>query len=211
MTQTHSAPHSLEHFMLSKPLVSVIVCHHKGNLIDGFVQSLAKQTLKNYELIVMSDCYSPTTTLDGRLHIIPSSDMPARKRNIGAKYAHGRYFAFFDDDVEIEPDCLENLLEQASSSKYDSFTIGMSYGKLYKADEPTRFDEVGGFLTWTGFIWSRAGQNIVDEGQYDRPGPIFSGKYASCMLPKYIFDEVGGFDESFGILGEESDLAWRIW
>lgn len=194
-----------------QPLVSVISCHHVGNLIDGFVESLAKQTFQDYELIVMSDCYSPTTTLGGKLHIIPSSDMPAKKRNIGAKYAHGQYLAFFDDDVEIASDCLEQLLEQASTSKFDSFTIGMSYGKLHKADEPNRFDEAGGFLTSTGFIWSRAGQNIVDEGQYDNPGPIFSGKSASCMLRKDIFEEVGGFDESFGILGEESDLAWRIW
>jgi len=72
-------------------------------------------------------------------------------------------------------------------------------------------ENVSGFLTWNGFIWSRAEQNIPDTGQYDLEEPIFSGKSASCMIRKYVFNKVRGFDKDFEILGEESDLAWRVW
>ena len=176
--------------MSPKPLISVIVCWHTPDFIDKFKASLAKSTITNYELIEMGGV-----------------GLPAKKRNDGAKLAKADYLAFFDDDVEISPDCLEHLY----SVFQNVGKCGMVYGKLWKMDEPNRFDEAGGFMTNTGFIWSRAGQNEVDRGQYDNIECILAGKSASCMVKKSIFDEVGWFDESFGILGEETDLSWRIW
>ena len=132
--------------------------------------------------------------------------MPAAKRNLGAKEARGKYLAFFDDDVEINPDCLSVYL-----NSFVNHTDGMFYGKLWNMEFRDRFDEAGGFLTWTGFIWSRAQQNDYDNGQFDKIEPILAGKSASCIILKSIFDKVGGFDEDFGILGEETDLSWRVW
>jgi len=191
--------------MLSNPILSIIVCHHQGNLIDDFVKSLSNLIIKQYELIVVSDSYTPTNSLNGRLHIIPSNDLPAKKRNLGVAYSHAPYIAFFDDDVEITNGCIEDMISLLLNNR-----VGMVYGKLHKFGT-SRFDEAGGFLTWNGFIWSRAEQNIPDTGQYDVEETIFSGKSASCMIRKSVFNEVGGFDEDFGILGEESDLAWRVW
>lgn len=82
----------------------------------------------------------------------------------------------------------------------------MVFGKLLNMEHPTIFDEAGGFLSWNGFIWAR-GDRQTDIGQFDSLESIFSGKSASCMVRKNLVS----FDESMGILGEESDLAWRIW
>lgn len=136
-----------------------------------------------------------------------STALPAEKRNIGARLAKGKYLAIFDDDVEILPGCIEEMVQLISYSP----KIGMVYAKLHKFDETHRFDEAGGFLTNTGFIWSRAEQNIEDIGQYDKPEAIFAGKSAACLVRKYVWDKLGGMDEDFGILGEESDLSWRMW
>lgn len=189
---------------MQNPSVSIIVCHHKGDFIYKFVESVKKSDFSDYEIIVV--------TSDDLLLSIPGCimlrhyGMPAAKRNAGAKIALGEYFGFFDDDVEIAPDCLEHLLYAIKEPP-----TGMVYGKLHKADEPNRFDEAGGFLTSSGFIWSRAGQNIIDSGQFDSHAPIFAGKSASCIVKKDVFEKVSGFDEDFEILGEESDLSWRIW
>lgn len=136
-----------------------------------------------------------------------NTGMPAEKRNVGSRLARAPILGFFDDDVEIEPDCLTYFINALVS--YEQ--IGMVYGKLYNAERPNRFDEAGGFLTSTGFIWSRAGQNDIDKGQYDMPGPILAGKSASCAIRKDVFARIDGFDEDFGILGEETDLSWRTW
>ena len=208
MTHNHSETHSLGYSMSSNPEISILVCHHYGELLFDFLTSIRKSAGVTYEIILVTS--DKSLGGDPRVHeciMIHSTEMPARKRNLGAYVANGKYLAIFDDDTEIESDCLyrfKKLLDQKPK-------CGMVYGKLYKADEQTRFDEAGGFLTWTGFIWSRAEQNIVDKKQYDYIERIFAGKSASCMVRKDVFDEVGGFDESFGILGEETDLSWRIW
>ena len=190
-----------------RPQVSVVVCHHKGDFIYKFVESLRKSICADYELIVVSS----DTTIDrvklGKCTLITTIlQFPAAKRNLGVSFTKYDYVAFFDDDVEIEQDCLSELYHSIYDRK-----AGMVYGKLYKADEKERLDEAGGYLTWSGFIWSRAEQNKRDDGGYGVSCKIFSGKSASCIIEKRAFYEVGKFDESFGILGEESDLSWRLW
>lgn len=189
-----------------KPDISVIVCAHNQGFIHKFVESVKRSVGVNYEIIVVSSDDALTEKGIPDCIVINGPPMPAAKRNKGARIAKGKYLAFFDDDVEINPDCLAMLLASLIETK-----AGMAYGKLYKADEPTRFDEAGGYLTSTGFIWSRAGQNIFDEGQFDNIELIFAGKSASCMIEKRLFDKLEGFDEDFGILAEESDLSWRLW
>lgn len=133
--------------------------------------------------------------------------MPAAKRNMAARVARGKYLAIFDDDTEIRPGCIEEMVRLIESNT----EIAMVYAKCLKFDEPHRFDEAGGFLTWSGFIWSRAEQNIEDTGQYDKPEPIFAGKSAACLVKRVIWEKLDGMDEDFGILGEESDISWRMW
>lgn len=191
----------------SIPEISVIACHHKGDFIHKFVDSVKKSVGVTYEIIIItSDSTLALEGVDG-CKVSYGPPMPAEKRNIGFRMSVGKYIAFFDDDVEINHDCLlkfRNFLE-------DNPSFGMAYGKLYNMEHRDRFDEAGGFLTATGFIWSRAQQNDIDTGQYDHYETILAGKSASCMVRADTFHKVGGFDEQFGILGEETDLSWRIW
>lgn len=160
-----------------------------------------------YEVIVISSNEEICTEGIKGCTTFYSTAMPAEKRNIGARLARGKYLAIFDDDVELKEGCIEEMIKLIE--RYPE--IGMVYAKLLKFDEPTRFDEAGGFLTPTGFIWSRAGQNLVDVGQYDVPEPIFAGKSAACLVRADVWKKLGGMDEDFEILGEESDLSWRMW
>lgn len=190
-----------------QPDISVITCHHKGTFINGFIESIKKSVGVSFEIIVVtSDEELALTGING-CAVQYSTNMPAGKRNEGVRISRGKYLAFFDDDTEIEADCLKQYYDFLEA--YEN--VGMVYGKLHNAEFRDRFDEAGGFLTNTGFIWSRAGQNDIDTGQYDHHGPILSGKSASCMIRRSVFTNIDGFDEDFEILGEETDLAWRVW
>lgn len=185
--------------------VSCVICHHTGTLLFGCLESVFKSKDVTYEVIVMtSNEELAMKGIKGCL-VIHHTGMPAEKRNAGVRVAKGKYIAFFDDDVTIDPLCLYHLKDGLGPS------IGMTYGRLWNMEHRNRFDEAGGYLTWTGFIWSRAGQNDIDKGQYSKDEYVLAGKSASCMVKKDIFQKVGGFDEDFGILGEETDLSWRIW
>src|SRR3990167_6266081 len=157
MTLTNSATRSLGHSMLrTRPDISVIVCAHTQGFIHKFVESVKRSVGTNYEIIVVSS--DDELSENGILGctVINGPAMPAAKRNMGARIARGKYLAFFDDDVEIEALCLSTFQSCMESTK-----AGMLFGKLHKADEQDRFDEAGGYLTSTGFILSRAGQNII--------------------------------------------------
>ncbi|MBU2052559.1 glycosyltransferase [Patescibacteria group bacterium] len=132
---------------------------------------------------------------------------PAIKRNIGVRYASGNLIAFFDDDVEVDSYCLYEMQKVMNQDQ----NTGMVYGKLRNMQFRTKFDEAGSFLTWTGFLYSRCESGIEDKGQFDTVCSILAGKSASCMIRRKVFGEVGMFDASYGILGEETDLAWRVW
>lgn len=197
----------MKSFTSEIPEISVITCHHKGDFIYKFVDSVKKSTTVTYEIIVItSDPVLAEKGIPGCL-VYFNEGLPAEKRNVGARLAKSPILGFFDDDVEIHHHCLKCYVWALIGEP----VAGMVYGKLHNAEFTNRFDEAGGFLTSTGFIWSRAGQNDIDAGQFDKIEPILSGKSASCAMRKYIFDRVGGFDEDFGILGEETDLAWRVW
>ena len=188
-----------------EPELSIIVCHHVGDLLFGFLDSIFQSTNVTFEVIVVTSSSELATQGIKDCRVFHSNELPAAKRNIGSRVARGKYLAFFDDDVEVSPDCLWELRQAMDIG------VGMVYGKLWNMEHRTRFDEAGGFLTTTGFIWSRAQQNDIDTGQFDKVESILAGKSASCMVRSDIFKQVGGFDEDFGILGEETDLSWRIW
>lgn len=205
MTQMRSGTSSIN---ASHPFeISIIVCHHVGTFIYKFVESVKKSFGVKYEIIVItSDNELALKGIPG-CKVMNGDQYPAAKRNQGARISSGRYLAFFDDDVEIEPTCLSNFKRFLDNNP----TVGMVYGKLYNMEHRNRFDEAGGFLTSTGFIWSRAGQNDIDFGQYDHHETILAGKSASCMMREELFFKVGGFDEDFEILGEETLVSWMLW
>ena len=184
--------------------VSVIVCHHTGKLVLDAVETIRNSKLVSVELILVTD--DKDIIVHGIDRIIWNQQMPATKRNIGIKFATSKYIAFFDDDVQVNAYAIKEMLDVLMQEG-----IGMVFGKSLNMEHQTRFDEAGGFLTPTGFIWARAESGIEDIGQFNQIEPIFAGKSATCMVTREDFWRAGGFDESFGILGEESDLAWRIW
>lgn len=190
----------------SNPEISVIVCHHTGTLIHGFLESIMKSKGVRFEVIIVTSDSSFYQRIDSRITTYFLSGMPAAKRNFGVSKSKGDYLAFFDDDTTIDENCLRIFKETLNNND-----CSMVYGKLWNMEHRNRFDEAGGFMTWTGFIWSRAGQNDIDSGQYESLQYILAGKSASCMMTRKSFIEVGGFDESFGILGEETLLSWRLW
>ena len=188
---------------MSSTLVSIIFCHHVGDFIFPAVESAFKQRGVTFEIIVATSI--PDLVIPGVDRVLHVPGMPALKRNVASRYARGQYLAFYDDDTTLDIDSVREQWKVCARPE-----IGMTFGKLLKMDDPTMLDEAGGYLTFPGFIWSRAGRS-KDRGQFNKVEPIFAAKSAACMIRKRLFIEIGGFDTEFGILGEESDLAWRVW
>lgn len=111
---------------------------------------------------------------------------PAAARNVAWHMATGEWIAFTDDDCRPEPDWLIRLLEAAGSTTADVVTGA------------TRPDPDRAHLMSEPF--SRSVQ--VDAGdEY----------YRTCNIAyrRDLLDRLGGFDERFLKIGDDTDLGWR--
>ena len=182
--------------------VSAVVCHHKGRLVLKAIRSILASKQVEVELIVVTS--QEKSSFHGARTLYLQGG-PASKRNLSLRFSSSDYIAFFDDDVEVTPTCLIEMLIVLQQDE-----VGMVFGKTLNMEFKNRFDEAGSFLTSTGFLWSR-GDRVKDTGQFEKIEPILAGKSASCMIKRKAFSQAGLFDESYEILGEETDLAWRVW
>ena len=183
--------------------VSIIICHHKGRLIDKAVDSLLKSKLVELQIIVVT---SDETYQDERVKVVFQNGGPAHKRNVGFRFAEHPLIAFFDDDIEVRPYAVFHM-----AKAFKDPSIGMVFGKLLNMEFRNRFDEAGSYLTSSGFLWARAESGVLDQGQFEREEYILAGKSAACMIQRRVFSEIGMFDPSYEILAEETDLSWRVW
>jgi len=185
--------------------VSCILCHHKGEeLIKNSIESLLSQKNVEVEIIVASSV--PGANFEGTRTIYVEGG-PAHKRNVAFRFAQHNLVAFFDDDIRAYPTAVYEMAKVLEERP----DVGMVFGKLLKMDNIKRLDEAGSFLTPSGFLWARAESNKIDTGEFNEIEPILSGKSASCMIKRRVFIESGMFDMTYEILGEETDLSWRVW
>lgn len=184
--------------------VSVIICHHKGDLILKAIKSLLAQKQVTLEIIVATSVRDASFYGAKTLYI---SGGPAHKRNVAFRFASHDLIAFFDDDIEARPNAVYEMAKVFSQEP----NVGMVFGKLLNMEFPDRLDEAGSFLTSSGFLFARAESGRLDTGEFCRLEPVLAGKSAACMIHRRAFSGSGMFDASYEILGEETDLAWRVW
>lgn len=131
--------------------------------------------------------------------------------NIGAAQAHGDVLWILNDDVVLDPRCLAELLARIGAPDAPAACSAKVLRLELSGDgRPARFDALGDYLTWTGFLL-HVGYGEPDRGQYDRMTELFSPKGVCFLVRRSMFEAMGRFDDTFVSYFEESDLFWRCW
>lgn len=188
--------------------ISVVICHHRGEFVDKAIQSIIDGG-EDVEIIIVTSDYSATPRLKGKfpqITVVEQQGGPSHKRNMGSRFASGKYFFFLDDDVEVTPFFFKEMVKGL-----DMENVGMVYGKTLNMERRNHLDNAGSFLTWTGFLYAREESGILDKGQFDEYEDVFAGKGACMALRRSTFRKVGGFDPNYEILAEETDISWKVW
>ena len=128
-----------------------------------------------------------------------------RSCNAAAKLAKGDFLFFLNNDTEILRGAVDTLVE-LFDARPDAGLVG---SKLIYPDG--RLQEAGGIMWRDGSAWNYG--NLSDpqrpEFNYIREVDYISG--AAIMLPRALWEEMGGFDEHFlPAYCEDSDLAFRV-
>lgn len=164
-----------------------------------------------FEVIVVDDC-SPDNSADILSHVNGIRLLRNEKNqgfirscNTGASAAQGEYLYFLNNDTEVTPGWIDELVRT-----FEAFPgTGFAGSKLVYPDG--RLQEAGGIVWQDGSAWNfgRYQDPQLPIYNYAREVDYCSG--ASIMVPKVLFDELGGFDEHYlPAYDEDCDLALKI-
>jgi GT2 family glycosyltransferase len=212
------------HAIVGEPLVSIIVLNWNGrDYIDDCLASLERQTYPHREFILVDN--SSTDGSDETLRAWAARLSPCilicldentgfcRGNNLGFAEARGEWIALFNNDAVAAPDWLAELVRHGDLVR----RVGMVGSKILFQDPPGVIDKAGHLIYWDGQNRGR-GTMEPDHGQYDRDEEILWPDACAALYHRRVFEETGGFDETFFAYGDDADLGmrarllgWRAW
>lgn len=200
------------------PTVSVVVVHYRqqGEL-DRTLAALARQThpADRLEVIVVDDGSPEAPTVPAGVRLLVQPDEGFRlsaARNLGVRESTGEVLCFLDADTAPEPEYIERLVRLPALLP-EAVTVGRRrHARLsdLPSDAPVESLAPGVELPepeWLQAEYSRT-SNLVEADQ--RSYRFMIGAVIACS--RWLFDEVGGFDESIRDYGgEDWEWAHRAW
>ncbi len=200
-------------FSSNKPKVSIIIPIY-GQLAYTLhcLKSIAEHPPKvEYEVIVVNDC-SPDSSKSILEHVkgiqlINNVENLGfiRSSNAGVKAAKGEYLYFLNNDTQVTPGWLDELL--LTFQRFPG--TGLAGSKLVYPDGTLQ--EAGGIIWQDGSAWNFGCNQDPKLPLYNYAREVDYCSGASIMVPKGLFNELGGFDEHYlPAYCEDSDLALKI-
>jgi len=181
---------------VKKPLISVIIpTLNEENYIEDTLLSLKWQNFEfPYEIIVVDSNSKDNTVKIAKKYankiIVTKKKGVAKGRNLGAKYAEGKYLVFVDADTILLPNALEKLYKEIRNPTVALVSLPVL---------PSCFDSV--FLFYY-FVYSLFSKISIIFGK-----PQIAGIVMCCR--KETFFKVGGFGED-NIVLEDFDFSEKI-
>ncbi len=188
-------------------------------MVCDCVASVLAQENVALEVVVVDDC-SPDDTkarLDERFGGDPrvrysrneKNSFQAVSRNNGVKIANGKFLLFLDDDNILGENALVSLLDEFKKNPKLGLAAPMAVHKRPGKDNLI-WSLGSDFNRWTSQPKDNC-PNLPLEKLPLEPQTYSTSYYPNgFMVPREIYDEVGGFDESYVQIFEESDFGWKI-
>ena len=167
--------------------VSVIIpVFNEQPVIKNCINSLQKQSLKDFEIIVIDDGSTDNILkileeLNGIKILKQNHKGPGSARNLGAENAKGEILVFVDADMEFDKDFLKKLIEPIGKNEI----IGTFSKDEYLLNKEN---------IWARFWNINLGRNPkkMHPDNYPNKQPVFRA------ILKSKFDEVAGFETKIG-------------
>lgn len=199
------------HAASAVPTVTVAVLSYDGrHLLEVILPSLAAQRLRDFEVVVVDNGSRDDTVPwlreqwpDVQIVSLPQNVGVTAALNVCAQSGSGELVGLFNNDLELAPDCLGELVAALG----DHPEAGWAGAKLMDFHDRELLDGAGDILTWAA-SGGRRGHGERDVGQYDAPRAIFGACGGAALYRRSVLQTVGDFDEDFFAFYE--DVDWNL-
>ena len=210
----------LKYEIKGEPLISILIPNkdHVSDLRKCIVSIQEKTSYPNYEIIVIENNSEEEKTfqyyqlLEKRRNIRVvcwnGKFNYSAINNFGYTFAKGEYILLLNNDTEvISADWLQEMLMYAQRGD-----VGAVGAKLYYPDNTVQH---GGVVLGVGGVAAHLHCNRQKEdpgymGRLIYAQDLTAVTAACMMLPRKVWEETGGLDESFEVAFNDVDLCMRI-
>ncbi len=197
------------------PLISIISLNYNRTQVTcEFLESLYKLTYPNFEVIVVDNA-SDENPKEKFQETYPDLNFVRSNKNLGfaggnnlgIKEAKGSYYFIVNNDTEVTPSLLENLMEPFLKDN----KIGIVCPKIKYFDQPDLI-QYAGFTAINPFTGRNKtiGGKERDVGQYDRGYSTHYSHGAAMLVKSDVVKEVGLIPEVFFLCYEELDWSEQM-
>ncbi len=193
--------------MQTSPLVSIIIPVYNGaNFLKKAIDSALNQTYQNIEILVINDGSADggetekiALTYGNKIRYLSKENGGVSSAlNLGIKEMRGDYFSWLSHDDEYTPTKIES---QVIKIKDGADIIVCSERQIDKNSNFLSSSNDHSALEKSGVVaWDEEAERIIKD-------KLFSG--CALLIPKYVFDKVGLFDEELRY-NQDFDLWLRI-
>jgi GT2 family glycosyltransferase len=195
--------------------ISIIVPNFNGEkFLEKCLKSVLSSNYSDLEVLFVDDA-----STDASIKIVESFRQPhlriirnsqrigaAACRNRAIKEARGEYIVFLDNDTEVKPDWLAEIVEVFQSDS----SIGGVQCKLMDFSDRERIQAAGLYLI-PHTLWGIArGQGEKNGEKWNKIEDV-AAISAALVVKQEVLDKVGGFDEKLAIYTEDLDFSLRVW
>ena len=211
--------YQIVYHLRTQPLVSIVIpSQDQVGLLARCLESLAHSSYANYEVVIVENgsqlpethAYYRELTKQPHVRIVEWT-RPfnyAAVNNFAAAQARGELLLFLNNDTEaINPDWLESMVKLAVQPG-----VGAVGAKLYYADDTIQHAGIvvgmGGVAGHSHLFYPRQAQGYMQRLRITQNVAAVTG--ACLLMPRTVFERVGGFDEGFVLAFNDVDLCLAV-
>ncbi len=197
---------------LAKQTLTIIIPNWNGEkYLEKCLDSIASSRYETLEIIVVDNgSTNPIINLElKKCHYVKVINLQdnlgfSAAVNIGIKQAKGEYIAILNNDTELSPDWVENVISVFEKNSEAMFITS----KIRSFANRDLLDDVGDVILPSGKVY-KLGNSERDSGQYNELCLVFGASGCASVYRREFFEKVGFFDEDFFAYLEDIDLSFR--
>lgn len=199
------------------PKVAAVVVNYNGKEITlQAVASLRRMTYPNFDLVVLDNA-----STDGSPEAVTAAYPDLRQvrvevnRGSASGYARGFEWAFangydyvllLNNDIEVEPEMLAELVRLAESAP----DVGCVGPKCYFHGDRSRLWSAGGILRFRESITRERGYGETDRGQFEADAEVDYVNGCAILIRRAAAEAAGTWDDLYSICVDDADFCTRV-